>query len=117
MFLIDPPSVYLNGGGLINENEKLTLTCHVDSYPTIDYFQWYKNHQKLNTSTLTSSIIIDKISKDDAGVYVCMVKNTLKYPNGSSIEKYNKTQTRVVVHCKEYFKTIVKHFVKANFDI
>jgi hypothetical protein len=66
----------------------------------IDYYQWYKNNDRLNTSSLTSSIIIEKVSKEDAGIYICMVKNTLKYSNGSSIEKFNKAQTRVIVHCK-----------------
>ncbi|CAF3337413.1 unnamed protein product [Rotaria sp. Silwood1] len=91
------PIVQLNGGGLINENEKLILICNVDSYPSIDYYQWYKNKQQLNTSSLTSSIIIEKVSKDDGGIYMCVVKNTLKYPNGSSIEMLNRTQTRVIV--------------------
>ncbi|CAF0978283.1 unnamed protein product [Rotaria sordida] len=93
-----PPMVQLDGGGLINENEKLILKCNVDSYPSIDYYQWYKNHHKLNISSLTSSIIIEKVSKYDGGNYMCMVKNTLKYSNGSSIEKFNRTQTKVIVH-------------------
>ncbi|CAF2872012.1 unnamed protein product [Rotaria sp. Silwood2] len=93
-----PPIVQLNGGGLINENERLILICNVDSYPSIDYYQWHKNKQKLNTSSLTSSIVIEKVSKDDAGIYMCIVKNTLKYPNGSSIEMFNRTQTKVIVH-------------------
>ena len=101
---IDPPIVELNGGGLINENEKLKLICNVTAYPTIDYYRWYKNNKKLNTSFLASSIIIEKVSKEDAGIYACMVKNTLKYPNGSSVEKFNKTQTRVIVHCKKNFR-------------
>ncbi|CAF4923188.1 unnamed protein product, partial [Rotaria magnacalcarata] len=92
------PMIHLDGGGSINENEKLTLTCRVDAYPSIDYYQWYKNHQKLNTSSLTSSIVIEKVSKEDSGIYICMVKNTLNYFNGSSIEKYNKTQTKVTVN-------------------
>lgn len=76
------------------------LICQVDSYPSIDYYQWYKNHEKLNISSLTSSLLIEKASKDDAGIYICMVKNTLKYANGTIIEKFNKTQTKVIVHCK-----------------
>ncbi len=100
MFL-DSPIVEINGGGIINENERLILVCHVDSYPSIDYYQWYRNSEKLNISSLSSSIIIEKVSKDDAGVYICMVKNTLKYSNGSSIEKFNKTQTKVIVQCKK----------------
>lgn len=99
----DPPMVEINGGGIINENERLVLVCQVDSYPSIDYYQWYRNHEKLNISALTSSVLIDKVSKDDAGIYVCMVKNTLKYANGSTIEKFNKTQTKVIVQCKERF--------------
>lgn len=70
----------------------------------IDYYQWYKNNEKLNTSSLTSSIIIEKVSKEDAGIYICMVKNTLKYSNGTSIEKFNRTQTQVIVHCKWNFQ-------------
>jgi hypothetical protein len=96
----DSPIVEINGGGIINENERLILICHVDSYPSIDYYQWYRNNEKLNISSLASSIIIEKVSKDDAGIYICMVKNTLKYSNGSSIEKFNKTQTKVIVQCK-----------------
>ena len=98
--LTDPPVVELNGGGIINENERLTLMCNVNSYPSIDYYQWYKNNEKLNLSSSTSSLTIEKVSKDDAGNYICMVKNTLKYSNGSSIEKFNKTQTRVIIQCK-----------------
>jgi hypothetical protein len=67
----------------------------------IDYYQWYKNNEKLNISSLLSSIIIEKVSKEDSGIYICMVKNTLKYSNGSSIEKFNKTQTKVIVQCKK----------------
>ncbi|CAF0805722.1 unnamed protein product [Adineta steineri] len=91
------PIVEINGGGIINESEKLILICNVKSYPMIDYYQWYKNNEKLNTSSLTSSIIIEKVSKYDSGNYVCMVKNTLKYSNGSSIEKLNKSQTEIIV--------------------
>jgi len=105
--------VEIHGGGIINENERLRLVCNVDSYPSIDYYQWYKNNEKLNISPLTSSIIIEKVSKEDEGIYLCMVKNTLKYLNGSSIEKFNKTQTRVIVQCKRerereiFFKSIL----------
>lgn len=91
----------INGGGIINENERLILTCQVDSYPSIDYYQWYRNHEKLNISSLSSSLSIEKVSKDDAGIYICMVKNTLKYANGSAIEKFNKTQTKVIIQCKK----------------
>ncbi|CAF4442202.1 unnamed protein product, partial [Adineta steineri] len=94
------PIVEINGGGIINESEKLILICNVKSYPMIDYYQWYKNNEKLNTSSLTSTIIIEKVSKYDSGNYVCMVKNTLKYSNGSSIEKFNKSQTEIIVQCR-----------------
>ncbi|CAF4368810.1 unnamed protein product, partial [Adineta steineri] len=66
------PIVEINGGGIINESEKLILICNVKSYPMIDYYQWYKNNEKLNTSSLTSTIIIEKVSKYDSGNYVCM---------------------------------------------
>jgi hypothetical protein len=113
---LDSPIVEINGGGIINENERLTLVCHVDSYPSIDYYQWYRNSEKLNISSLSSSIIIEKVSKDDAGVYICMVKNTLKYFNGSSIEKFNKTQTKVIVQCKEKNKIfLIKNFLNPHF--
>lgn len=105
---LDPPIVEINGGGIINENEKLLLICNVDSYPSIDYYQWYKNNEKLNISSLSSSIIIEKISKQDSGIYICMVKNTLKYSNGSSIEKFNKTQTQVIVQCMNFLYKIKK---------
>jgi len=52
-------------------------------------------------SSLTSSLIIDKPSKIDTGLYTCQAKNTLKYSNGSSIEKFDKAQTRVTVECRE----------------
>ena len=73
----------------------------MDSYPSIDYYQWYRNHEKLNISSLASSLVIEKVSADDAGIYICMVKNTLKYGNGTVIEKFNKTQTKVIVHCRK----------------
>jgi hypothetical protein len=101
-FLLDPPVVQLNGGGLINENERLILVCNVNSYPSIDYYQWYKNNTKLNVSSLTSSFVIEKLSKYDSGIYLCMVKNTLKYSNGSSIERFNKSQTIVTVQCNHF---------------
>ncbi|UJR25722.1 hypothetical protein I4U23_007074 [Adineta vaga] len=91
------PLIELTGGGIKTENQRLVLSCNVNSYPLIDYYQWYKNNEKLNTSSLTSSIVIEKIAREDAGNYVCLVKNTLKYSNGSVIEKFNKTQTKVLV--------------------
>ncbi|CAF0928865.1 unnamed protein product [Rotaria sordida] len=91
------PIIRLTGGGVISENKRLVLTCIVDAYPSIDSYEWYKNDEKLNISSLTSSYIIDKISKYDTGIYKCLAKNSLKYSNGSSIEKFDKTQTRVTV--------------------
>lgn len=99
-YILDGPIVRLNGGGVIRESQRLILTCIVDAYPSVDSYQWYKNDEKLNVSSLTSSLIIDKISKDDAGIYACLVKNTLRTLNGSSMEKYSKTQTRVTVECR-----------------
>ena len=96
----DAPIVRLTGGGILSENKRLVLTCIVDAYPSIDSYQWFKNDVKLNTSSLTSSLIIDKVSKYDSGIYMCMAKNTLKYSNGSVIEKFDKTQTRVTIECK-----------------
>ncbi|CAF1149692.1 unnamed protein product [Adineta ricciae] len=91
------PLIELIGGGIKTENERLVLSCNANSYPLIDYYQWYKNNEKLNTSALTSSIVIEKVSKEDAGNYGCIVKNTLKYSNGSAIERFNKTQIKVLV--------------------
>jgi hypothetical protein len=91
----------LNGGGILSENKRLVLTCIADAYPSIDSYQWYKNDEKLNISSLASSFIIDKLSKYDSGVYTCLAKNTLKYSNGSTIEKFDKSQTRVTVECKK----------------
>lgn len=100
LFFEDSPSVSIKGGGVITENERLVLTCDVDSYPPVDSYQWYKNNQKLNLSSTISAIQMSKVSKDDQGVYACLVKNTLKYPNGSIVEKFNQTQTTVTVQCK-----------------
>ncbi|UJR23196.1 hypothetical protein I4U23_026215 [Adineta vaga] len=91
------PIVRLSGGGILSENKRLVLTCIVDAYPSIDSYQWFKNDIKLNTSSTTSSLIIDKVSKYDSGIYMCIARNTLKYSNGSAIEKYDKTQTRVTI--------------------
>jgi hypothetical protein len=90
----------MTGGGLVRENQRLILTCIVDAYPPIDTYQWFKNDEKLTLSSSTSSLIIEKVSKHDAGIYTCLAKNTLKYSNGSAIEKSDKTQTRVTVECK-----------------
>ncbi|CAF5164917.1 unnamed protein product, partial [Rotaria magnacalcarata] len=96
MFL-DAPIIRLTGGGIISENKRLILACIVDAYPTVDSYEWYKNDEKLNISPLTSSFIIEKISKDDAGIYACSARNTLKFLNGSSMEKFDKSQARVTV--------------------
>lgn len=108
----------MNGGGIISENTRLVLTCIADAYPSIDSYQWYKNDEKLNTTSLTSSLIIDKVSKYDSGVYTCLAKNTLKYSNGSTIEKFDKTQTRVTVECKKekknFFSLLIKFFRCSN---
>jgi hypothetical protein len=98
--VLDAPIVRLNGGGIIAENKRLILTCIVDAYPSIDSYQWYKNDQKINVTELTSSLIIDKVSKYDTGIYTCLAKNTLKYPNGSTVQKFDKTQTHVTIECK-----------------
>lgn len=90
----------MNGGGVIQENQRLVLSCIADAYPSIDSYQWFKNDEKLNVSSTTSLLIIDRVSKDDAAVYTCIVKNTLKSLNGNSIEKFGKIQTRVTVECK-----------------
>ena len=100
IFFLDAPIVRLNGGGILSENKRLILTCIVDAYPSVDSYQWYKNDQKINVSPLTSSYIVEKVSKDDNGVYTCLARNTLKYSNGTTIEKSDKTQTRVTVECK-----------------
>ena len=97
---LDSPIVYIQGGGLVNENERVALICQVDSYPSVDYYQWYKNNDRLNVSSTTSKLIFEKISKFDQGRYICMVKNTLKYSNGSSIERFNKSQSQIIVQCK-----------------
>ncbi|CAF1643331.1 unnamed protein product [Rotaria magnacalcarata] len=91
------PIIRLTGGGIISENKRLILACIVDAYPTVDSYEWYKNDEKLNISPLTSSFIIEKISKDDAGIYACSARNTLKFLNGSSMEKFDKSQARVTV--------------------
>ncbi len=106
-FFLDGPIVRLNGGGILAENKRLILTCIVDAYPSIDSYQWYKNDQKINVSSLTSSLIIDKVSKYDTGIYTCLAKNTLKYSNGSTIEKFDKTQTHVTVECKKNKSKII----------
>ena len=93
--------VQLNGGGYINENQRLILDCRTDAYPAIDSFQWYRNNERLNVNESTSKLIVEKVSKTDSGTYVCLVKNSLKYANGSSIEKSNQTQTQVMVQCKQ----------------
>lgn len=100
MPFLDAPIVRLNGGGVLSENKRLILTCIVDAYPSVDSYQWFKNDQKINVSPLTSSYIVEKVSKDDTGVYTCLAKNTLKYANGTTMEKSDKTQTRVTVECK-----------------
>jgi hypothetical protein len=98
--LPDAPIVRLNGGGVLSENKRLVLTCIVDAYPAIDAYQWFKNDVKLNLSASTSSVIVDRVSKDDSGIYTCVAKNTLKYSNGSTIEKSDRAQTRVTIECK-----------------
>lgn len=94
----------MNGGGILSENKRLILTCIVDAYPSVDSYQWYKNDQKINVSPLTSSYIVEKVSKDDTAVYKCLAKNTLKYSNGTTIEKSDQTQTRVTIECKRETK-------------
>lgn len=89
----------LNGGGIVNENQRLILVCHTDAYPSIDSYQWYRNNQPLNVGATTSSMIVEKVSKYDDGIYTCVVKNTVKYSNGTSIERINQTQTTVTVQC------------------
>ncbi|CAF1385753.1 unnamed protein product [Adineta steineri] len=100
------PIVRLNGGGILSENTRLVLTCIVDAFPTVDSYQWFKDDMKLNISSLTSSLIIDKVSKYDAGIYTCLAKNTLKYSNGSTIEKFDKTQTRVTIEYAPIVNTL-----------
>ena len=96
---LDSPLVQLNGGGMINENQRLVLVCHADAYPSIDSYQWFRDSQKLNTDAMTSSMVVEKVSKFDDGIYSCQVKNTVKYSNGSAIERINQTQIRVTVQC------------------
>ena len=103
--------VQLNGGGYINENQRLILVCQTESYPSVDSYQWYRNNERLNTNGSVSTFVIEKVSKNDSGTYVCLVKNSLKYVNGSSIEKINQTQTQVMVQCKQ------KHSIKFTFEI
>lgn len=98
---LDAPLARLNGGGYINENQRLILVCQTESYPAIDSYQWYRNNERLNVNDSTSTLIIERVSKNDSGTYSCLVKNSLKYTNGSSIEKSNQTQTQVMVQCKQ----------------
>ncbi len=49
------------------------------------------------------------MSKYDSGIYTCLAKNTLKYSNGSIIEKFDKAYTRVTVECKEKKKRFFFH--------
>lgn len=101
-FSLDAPILRLTGGGIISENKRLILTCIVDAYPSVDSYEWYKNDEKLNLSPLQSSLIIDKVSKHESGIYKCLARNSLKYSNGSLIEKFDQGQTRVTVECKNF---------------
>ena len=100
LLLLDAPIVRLNGGGVLSEHQRLILTCIVDAYPSVDSYQWFKNDRQINVSPLTSSYIVEKVSKDDTGIYTCQARNTLKYANGTTMERSDKTQTRVTVECK-----------------
>ena len=103
--------VQLNGGGLVNENQRLMLVCQTDAYPSIDSYHWYRNHEKLDVNPSVSSLIIEKVTKNDTGTYLCRVKNTLKYSNGSSLEKSNQTQTKVMVQCKRF---LIRFFLRIS---
>ena len=97
---LDGPIVRLNGGGVIREYQRLTLDCLVDGYPSIEFYQWFKNDQLIPVNNSTSSFTIERINKEHGGIYTCQAKNTLKSSNGSLIEKIGRAQTRVIVECE-----------------
>lgn len=90
----------VNGPGVIREHQRLTLSCLVDAYPPVESFQWLKNNELLPSSNRShSQLIIERVSKDDAAVYTCEAKNTLKSSNGSLISRVTRAETRVLVEC------------------
>ena len=68
-----------------NVNASLQVICGVEQGAQPLFFEWFKNSQiiksglglkwKIETSNKFSTLIIDRIDKEDAGNYSCLVKN------------------------------------------
>ena len=66
----------------INEDNKLTLSCHVRGSPPLKV-QWMKDRRELSSSASTKITFVDgtatfevlRVSKNDAGDYLCKATN------------------------------------------
>ncbi|XP_069057283.1 B-cell receptor CD22-like [Pleurodeles waltl] len=65
----------LNVNGNIKEGDYVTITCNVQSNPSVTTYHWYKDGRYL--SQTTSVLSLQQVSDDDSGYYECRVYHTM----------------------------------------
>ena len=100
----DPPEFYQPvqfPGGPVNESTTVTLTCDLDANPSPNNITW-ENLAATDVSgsvvetVYDSTLILEKISREQAGYYRCQANNGIPIGNN---DVYSSLVT-VSVHCK-----------------
>lgn len=92
MLLPDPPLVKVAAlpSKELHEKDNISLTCTHESYPYANFITWTKNGNAISHEAEYQKF---NISREDNGLYVCNVSNTIGY----GIDK-----VQISVYCK-YF--------------
>lgn len=76
---------------MIEEGKQLTVGCFADSNPEPKNYTWIKMSEHARLITTLSTLYIDAVQRQDAGLYACVVTNII----GSG-----KAEINVVAMCK-----------------
>ncbi|KAG5278350.1 hypothetical protein AALO_G00098000 [Alosa alosa] len=70
-----PRLVSLNQNVSLTEGDRLELNCTADANPSPTY-EWRRDNKTLENNSSSSTLLIESVEMDSAGVYECIVSNT-----------------------------------------